>query len=94
MKSLPSDKATAGEIPVNVLKNCENCFFDLTNCIDEAIRINKFPDSLNLSDITPGHKNLTLVIKPIIHQSVFYYYYQKYLKKSFMTSSMNIWKTF
>ena len=58
MKSLPSDKATAGEIPINVLKNCENCFFDLTNCINEAIRNNKFPDSLKLSDITPVFKKL------------------------------------
>ena len=58
MKSLPSDEATAGEIPINVLKNCENCFFDLTNCINEAIRNNKFPDSLKLSDITPVFKTL------------------------------------
>ena len=49
MQSLPLDKATAGEIPVNALKNGENCFFDLTNCINEAIRSNKFPDSLKLS---------------------------------------------
>ena len=38
--------------------NCENCFFDLTNCINEAIRNNKFPDSLKLSDITPVFKKL------------------------------------
>ena len=35
-----------------------NCFFDLTNCINEAIRNNKFPDSLKLSDITPVFKKL------------------------------------
>ena len=58
VKSLPSDKATAGEIPINVLKNCENCFFDLTNCINEAIKNNKFPNSLKLSDITPVFKKL------------------------------------
>ena len=58
VKSLPFDKATAGEIPVSVLKNCENCFFDLTNCFTEAIRNNKFPDSLRLSDITPVYKKL------------------------------------
>ena len=34
MKGLPSDKSAAGEIPVNVLKNSENCFFDLTNFPD------------------------------------------------------------
>ena len=58
VKSLPSDKATTGEIPVNVLKNCENWFFDLTNCINEAIRNNKFPDSSKLSDTTPVFKKL------------------------------------
>ena len=58
MKSLPSDKATAGEIPVKVLKNSEIRFFDLTNCINETIWNNKFPDSLKLSDITPVYKKL------------------------------------
>ena len=57
VKNFPSDKATAGEIPVNVVKS-EICFFDLTNCINEAIRNNKFPDSLKLSDITPVYKKL------------------------------------
>ena len=58
VKSLPSDKATTGDIPVNILKNSENYFFYLTNCINEAIRNNKFPDSLKLSDITPVYKKL------------------------------------
>ena len=46
VKNLLSDKGTAGEIPVNILKICENCFFDLTNCINEAIRNKTFSDSL------------------------------------------------
>ena len=58
VKSLPSNKATAGEIPVNVLNNSEICFFDLTSCINEAVRNNKFPDPLKLSDITPVYKKL------------------------------------
>ena len=52
VKNSPSDKAPARDIPVNALKNNEICFFDLTNCIKEAIINNKFPDSLKLSDIT------------------------------------------
>ena len=60
MKSLPSDKGTTGKIPANVLKNSEICFFDLTNSINEAIRSNKFPDSLKLSDITPVYKKRDL----------------------------------
>ena len=56
VKNLPADKATAGEIPANVLKSREICFFDLTYCVNEVIRNNKFQDSLKLSDITPVHK--------------------------------------
>ena len=58
VKSLPSDIATAGEIPVNVLKNSEICFYDLTTCISKAIRNNMFPDSLKLVDVTPVYKKL------------------------------------
>ena len=58
VKSLPSDTATAGEIPVNVIKNSQICFVDLTNCISKAIRNKKFPDSLKLSDKTPVYKKL------------------------------------
>ena len=58
VKSLPSDKATAREIPVSILKNSEICFFDLTDSINKAIRNNKFQDSLKLSNITPVYKNL------------------------------------
>ena len=57
-KSFPSDEAGAGEIPVNVLKNSEIWFFDLTNCINEAIINNKFPDSIKLSDVTSVYKRL------------------------------------
>ena len=87
MKSLPSDKATAGEIPINVLKNC---FFDLTNCINKAIRNNKFPDSLKLSDITPVFKKLDPSDKANYRPVSVYLYYQKSLKKLLMTSFMNI----
>ena len=55
-KNLLLDKVTAGEIPVKVLKNSEICFFELTHCINEAIRNNKFPDFLKLADITPVYK--------------------------------------
>ena len=40
------EKGTAGEILVNVLKNSGDRFFDLSNCINGAIRNNKFPDPL------------------------------------------------
>ena len=46
MKNLPSDKATAGEIPVDIFKNSEFCFSELTKCINKAFNENKFPDTL------------------------------------------------
>ena len=58
MKNLPSDKATASEIPVYILKNSEFCFSELTKCINKGFNENKFPDTLKLSDIVPVFKNL------------------------------------
>ena len=90
VKSLPPDKATSGEVPVNV-KNSEICFFDLTNCINDAIKNNTFPDSLRVSDITPAYKRLDpsdkANYKPI---SVLPLLSKVFKKKSCMTSFMNI----
>ena len=58
MKTLPSDKASAGEISVDILKNSDFCFSELTKCINKAFNDNKFPDSLKLSDIVPVFKRL------------------------------------
>ena len=58
MKNLPSDKATAGEIPVDILKNSEFCFSELTKFINKAFDENKFPDTLKLSDIVPVFNKL------------------------------------
>ena len=90
VKSLPSNKATTGEIPVNVLKNCESCFFVITNCIYEAFRNNMFPDSIKLSDITAVYKKLDPSDKANYRLVSVYHYYQKYLKKLFMIYFMNI----
>ena len=58
MKTSPSDKATAGEIPVDIFKNSEFCFSELSKCINKAFNENKFPDTLKLSDIVPVLKKL------------------------------------
>ena len=44
VKTLPSDKATVGEIPVDILKNSEFCFSTQTKCINKAFNENKFPE--------------------------------------------------
>ena len=58
VKNLPENKATASEIPVDILKNSEFCFSELTKCINKAFNENKFPDTLKLSDIVPVFKKL------------------------------------
>ena len=58
MKNLPLDKVSAGEIPIKILKESTFCFPELTNCINESLTNNKFPDTLKLSDITPVFKKL------------------------------------
>ena len=90
MKGLPSDKSTAGEIPANVLKNSENYFFDLTNCINEAIRNNKFPGPLKLSATTPVCKKLDPSDKANYRPVSVLPSLSKKFKKIFMTSFMNI----
>ena len=66
VKNLPSDKVSAGEIPIKILKESTFCFPELTNCINESLTNNQFLDKLKLSDITPVFKKWILVIKQII----------------------------
>ena len=56
IEGLPSNEATAGEIPIKYLKKVGFSFEYLTSCINEAISSGKFPDSLKLSNILPVHK--------------------------------------
>ena len=63
MKNLPSKKATAGEIPVDISKNSEFCFSDLTKCISKSFNENTFPDTLKLSNIVPVFKKLDPIDK-------------------------------
>ena len=58
VKNLPSEKVSAGEIPIKILNESTFCFPELTNCIYESLTNNKFPDTLKLSDITPVFKKL------------------------------------
>ena len=63
IEGLPSNKATAGEIPIKTLKESGFTFEYLTSCVNEAILSGKFPDSLKLSNIVPVHKKKDLTDK-------------------------------
>ena len=57
IKNMPNNKASRGEIPLNILKQSIFTYKMLTDCINDAIvGEDIFPDSLKLSDITPVHK--------------------------------------
>ena len=43
VENLPSDKASAGEIPITILIKSKFRFPELTNCINESFTNNKFP---------------------------------------------------
>ena len=55
---MPTDKAAAVEIPVNILKNSETSLFELPNWINEVFEKNKFPDCLKLCDIISVYEKL------------------------------------
>ena len=42
VKNLPSDKVSAGEIIIKILKENKFCFPEITNYIKESLRNNKF----------------------------------------------------
>ena len=56
IERLPSNKATAREIPIKILKESEFTFEYLISCVNEAISSGKFPDSLKLSNMVSVHK--------------------------------------
>ena len=56
MTDLPTNKAAGGEIRVNVLKNSNVCFDELTTCINYALINGKFPNTLKNANVTPIHK--------------------------------------
>ena len=56
IEGLTSNKATAGEIPIKILKESGFTFEYLTSCVNEAILSSKFPDSFKLSNIAPVYK--------------------------------------
>ena len=65
IEGLPSNKATAGEIPIKSLKENGFTFAYLTFCVNEAILSGKFADSFKLSNIVAVHKKKDGSVKRI-----------------------------
>ena len=56
IKNIPSNKASGGYIPVQILKQSGFTYQILTDCINDAINKIVFPDSLKIANIAPVHK--------------------------------------
>ena len=54
---------SAGEIPIKILKESTFCSPELTNCINESLTNNIFPDTWKLSDTTAVFKKLDPIHK-------------------------------
>ena len=80
-EGLHSNNATAGEIPIKILKEREFTFEYLTSCVNQAILSGKLPDSLKVSNIVPVHKKKDRIDKCSYRPVVSCFFSQKYLKK-------------
>ena len=90
IKNVPCNKASGGDIPIQILKQSGFTYQILTDCINDAINKGVFPDSLKIANITPVHKKKTsrLTRKTTDH-SVYCLHYQKSLKDHFMINLAN-----
>ena len=55
-RNIPTNKDSAGEIPLQILKNANFSFEELTSCVKYAVMKDKFSGCLKLADVTPVPK--------------------------------------
>ena len=56
VKNLKVSKAVGGDIPTEILKECEFTFDIITTGINKAIEIGNFSDDLKMANVTPVFK--------------------------------------
>ena len=56
INDLKNNKAAGGDIPLKLLKECDCTYEKLTNCINNSLSEELFPDSLKRANITPVYK--------------------------------------
>ena len=70
IKDIRMQKSSGGNIPADILNQCDLCFQALTNCINQSIVSGKFPDSLKLENTSPVYKAIDPLDKEITDLSV------------------------
>ena len=89
IKNISSDKASGGDIPIQILKQSGFTYQILTDCINDAFNKGVFPDSLKIANITPVHKKTSRLTRKTTDHSVYCLHYQKSLKDHFMINLAN-----
>ena len=56
IKGLKSNKSVGGDIPTNILKECNFTFSVLADCIKTSFENGAFPDCLKEANVTPVFK--------------------------------------
>ena len=56
IKDLKSNKSVGGDIPTNILKECNFTFSTLADCINKSFENKAFPDCLKEANVTPIFK--------------------------------------
>ena len=56
IKAVKSNKSVGGNIPTNILKECNFAFSVLNNCINKSFENGAFPDCLKEANVTPIFK--------------------------------------
>ena len=56
INDLDIKKASSGEIPTYVFKKCDFTLDTVTVCVNEALKTESFPDSLNCANVRPTYK--------------------------------------
>ena len=92
--SLDSKKATWHKaIPAKILKQfCDSYIPIITKIMNERITEGTFPGVLRLAEVTSVFKKLIVWTRRITERLVFCPIYQGYLKESFTTNLMILWK--
>ena len=70
IKDRKIQKSSGGNIPDDILNQCDLCFQALTSCINQSIVSGKFPDSLKLENTSPLYKAIDPLDKEITDLSV------------------------
>ena len=63
IKNIPSNKASGGDIPIQILKQSGFTYQILTDCINDAINKGVFPVSLKIANITRAPKGTSRLVR-------------------------------